>query len=271
MAAFSGFMAFLCILGMFLSLLWLVIALFRKRTLKSPLVMLFGCFVAIFLFAFIGTAFTTDEDKAAMAARESSRAIEKEGSRKAKEQSESAEEQKKVDESKKQKDLEESIRESVIESMNAESQQSTSVQEKIVQESVSVTVASVEAKEENPELSFTYDKMDVKFIEHKVEDNAWGDKCLVLYFDFTNNTDKNKAFIYSFDIKAFQNGVGLDNSFAHVNEETKNHSREIQPGTTVRVAESFVLGESKDKIDIEIEPYISITKKSLLKFSVALE
>lgn len=271
MVAFCGFMIALCIFGMFLSILWLGVALFRKMLIKSPLKMMLGCFVAVFVFAIIGNILTTDEDRAAMAARESSRAIEKEESRMAKEQSESIEEQRKVDESEKQKELEKSTRESIVVSTEAETQEFSSAQEETVSESVSATVATEGPQEAATDLSFTYDKMDVKFIEHKVENDMSGTQCLVLYFDFTNNSEENKTFFTSFDVKAFQNGVSLDESFIHVNEETKNHGREIQPGTTVRVAEAFVLSESKDTIDIEIEPYISFLKKSLLEFEVNLE
>ncbi|GLC79248.1 hypothetical protein [Lacrimispora brassicae] len=134
MVALSGFLIVLSILGIIFSLLWLGVAFFKGKRLKFPLLLSLGCFVSFFVFTFIGNALTTDEDRAAMAAREFSMAIEREESNKAKEQSES---QKKEEESKKRKDLEESIRESVVESMSTGRQEYTIVQESAITESAS--------------------------------------------------------------------------------------------------------------------------------------
>lgn len=51
----------------------------------------------------------------------------------------------------------------------------------------------------------------------------------------------------------------------HVNEETKNHGREIQDGTTARVAEAFVISEDRSDVKIEVTPYIDFTGKKLFE------
>lgn len=117
---------------------------------------------------------------------------------------------------------------------------------------------------------FSYDKMDVEFIECKIEDNAWGEKCFVVYFDFTNNSEENKTFMYSFSVKAFQNGVEMESSLGHVNDETKNHGKEIQPGATIRVADAFYIEDEKSAIEIEVEPWISFSDKKLFEMKIDL-
>lgn len=124
---------------------------------------------------------------------------------------------------------------------------------------------------ESDSLEFTYEKMYVKYLGYKVEKNATGDECLVLYFDFTNNSDKNQTFSHAFSVNAFQNGVELDGSYFHVNEETKNANKEILLGTTLKVAEQFIMPEDKSGILIEIKPLISFSDEKLLQFEIQIE
>lgn len=141
-------------------------------------------------------------------------------------------------------------------------------QERLAEESMIAEQERVEQEEQN---RFSYEKMDVEFIEYKIEDNAWGEKCLVVYFDFTNNSKENQTFIYAFTVKAFQNGVEMDLSTGHVNDETKNHGKEMQPGTTVTVAVAFYIEDEKSAVDIEVEPWISFANKKLFEKELVLQ
>lgn len=126
-------------------------------------------------------------------------------------------------------------------------------------------------EEKKNETSFSYEDMDVKFVKSKIEKNFADEKCLVLYFDFYNNTKENQAFYTNFSVKAFQEGVEIDSSMWEVNEETENDMKEVQPGKSVRVAVAFVLGESEEVVNIEIEPWITLSDDKLLEFDVELE
>lgn len=111
---------------------------------------------------------------------------------------------------------------------------------------------------------FTYKSKTVKYLKHEVTENDFGEKVLVVYYDFTNNSDDNAVFDYSFDDTCFQNGVEIKHSMWHANDESKNSGKEIQKGVTVTVASSFVLGDSEDDVTLEITPFIS-DKKLLTK------
>lgn len=140
------------------------------------------------------------------------------------------------------------------------------------EETLQDTVANTEdVTKEEPKNYFIYEGMSVEYIESKIEENSAGDKCLVLYFDFTNDTEENKAFSTSFSVYAFQNGVEIDHSMWHVNENTKNSNREVQPGTTVVVAESFVLSEDTSAVEIEIRPWVSFDDDILFELEIELE
>lgn len=137
-------------------------------------------------------------------------------------------------------------------------------------EDAEITQEKIIAKEKkkSSNKSFTYNDLYVKFVEAKIEDDYSGEECLVLYFDYTNNSDENESFLYSFTVRAFQNGVELDNSYFHVNDETKNKEREIQPGTSVRVATNFAIGEDRSPVDVEVTPWISFNDEVLANFTI---
>lgn len=127
---------------------------------------------------------------------------------------------------------------------------------------------TVEEKEELTD-EFTYRDMSVKYLKHEIVVDDIDQTVLVVYYEFTNNSDENKTFDYSFDDTCFQNGVEVEHSLWHVNDESKNSGKEIKTGTTITVASSFVLGESRDNIELEITPWIG--DKILLEKTLVLE
>lgn len=56
---------------------------------------------------------------------------------------------------------------------------------------------------------FTYENLTVKYLRHEIATNKAGEKVVVIYYDFTNNSDKNTSFDISFSDKVFQNGIIL--------------------------------------------------------------
>lgn len=144
------------------------------------------------------------------------------------------------------------------------------------QQSEETTVESTAVEEEKKQEKestneFTYEKMTVKYLRHEISENAAGDDVLIIYYEFTNNSKDNAAFGYSFSDKCFQNGVELEESVFHANDETKNSDKEIQPGTTLEVASAFMLGDSMDTVTLEIEPWVSFTDKKLMTLDLELE
>ena len=118
---------------------------------------------------------------------------------------------------------------------------------------------------------FDYDDMHVKYTGHEIGENMAGEKCLIVYFEFTNNSAENKSFIYSFTGKAFQNGVGLEDSLLFANDTCKNRDTEIQPGTTITVGKDFVLGEDMSNVTLQVTPWISVGEKILLETTLSLQ
>lgn len=118
--------------------------------------------------------------------------------------------------------------------------------------------------------SFSYEGMNVEYLGYELTENFAGEECLTVYYQFTNNSGKDKLFGYSFDDTAFQNGVALDNSLFHVNEDSKNSSRTIKSGTSIKVASSFVLKGDRSEITLQVEPWMSMKDEILMEAKIKL-
>lgn len=126
-------------------------------------------------------------------------------------------------------------------------------------------------EESKSDTEFDYDDMHVKYTGHEIGENMAGEKCLIVYFEFTNNSKENKSFAYSFTSKVFQNGVELDHSMLFANDICKNRDNEIQPGTTITVGEDFVLGEDRSTSTLQVTPWISVGENILLENKLSLK
>ena len=167
----------------------------------------------------------------------------------------------------------------IISSVETETGKEETITTESEQQEVEVTtkagkeseVKETESETEEPTTEFTYGKMTVKYLRHEITENEMGEDVLIVYYEFTNNSNDNQAFIYSFADACFQNGVQLDDSLFHANEQTRNADREIQPGATIEVASAFDLGDSRDTVTLEVEPWVSFTSNKLLTLELELE
>lgn len=66
-----------------------------------------------------------------------------------------------------------------------------------------------EKKEEQNLIDADVNDCHVKYIGASIEDNYVDESCLVIYYEFTNNSNENKCFDYTIGAKAFQDGVEL--------------------------------------------------------------
>lgn len=116
--------------------------------------------------------------------------------------------------------------------------------------------------------TFTYSKSTIKYLSHEIVKDG-EDDVLVVYYEFTNGEDEPQSFDLFITGKAYQNGVEVETSWTSVNDECKNADKEIQKGTTLKVADAYTLSESRDNVTIEFRPF-NIWSDSLL-WSTELE
>ena len=98
----------------------------------------------------------------------------------------------------------------------------------------------------------------ITYLQHEIVENMAGDKCVAVYYEFTNNSDESKTFDYTVSDKAFQDGIELETSLFHVNDDSKNSNAEIKPGVTITVCSGFVLRNEGSDIELEIGKWIAL-------------
>ena len=246
---------FICFIVFAIGFIKLIINFFKKKSKKKPVLMMIGSFVLVIALTFLAAACFPEEMEASRIANEE---------RSQQKEQEKAEKEKQKEEERQKKKEEQEAKKKAEEERKQQTEQAAAEEEKTQEE-------QKEKEEQEQAKEFTYSKMTVKYLRHEISENAAGDKVLIVYYDFTNNSKDNESFDYSFSDKCFQNGVELEGSMFHANDETKNSDKEIQPGTTLEVASAFMLGDSMDTVTLEIEPWGSWTNKKLMTLELELE
>ena len=111
----------------------------------------------------------------------------------------------------------------------------------------------------------TYEYLGVERMRNMADDD-----CIGLFFNFTNNDNENRAAAYVYQVQVFQDGVELDFSIFHVNDESKDSENEIQKGVTLKVCDGFVLRSGTSTAHVIVKPWISFNDKPLMEFDIEI-
>lgn len=121
-----------------------------------------------------------------------------------------------------------------------------------------------EKKDEEPDdgiINFDGKDYNVTYSRHEVGTDYEGNPCLFYYYNYTNNEDKASSVMTAATIKAFQNGVECDSAYVtEENEAITNYMKEIQPGTTLEICQTFKLSDTSE-VTIEASDFISLDDK----------
>ena len=99
------------------------------------------------------------------------------------------------------------------------------------------------------------------YSRHEVGTDYEGNPCLFYYYNFTNNKSEASSVMAVAMIKAFQNGVQCDSAYIlEENEAINNYMKEIQPGTTLEICQTFKLSDTSE-VTIEASDFISLDDK----------
>lgn len=80
-----------------------------------------------------------------------------------------------------------------------------------------------------------------------------GVSCILIYSDFTNNSDSPASADDNMLLRAFQDGVELEKVYdSSYSDETKNYGKNIKPGKTIEVCEIYQLSNKKSDVELEI-------------------
>lgn len=114
-----------------------------------------------------------------------------------------------------------------------------------------------------------YGDTTLKYLKHEIITDSNNREVVVVYFDFTNNSKDNEAFVYNYNVTCFQNGKELDYPLVSFGvDEYNNTARELQTGTNITVARIYIL-EDKSDVNLEVTPWGS--NKKLLNLTLKVE
>ena len=108
---------------------------------------------------------------------------------------------------------------------------------------------------QSPLFDFDINDSHVKYTKHECSTDYEGNACVIVYYDFTNKSDKALSAMGSGSyITAYQNGIECDRATvsSSSNKAIENHYKNIMPGITLNVAEAFKISDKSD-ITLTIE------------------
>lgn len=131
------------------------------------------------------------------------------------------------------------------------------------QSTTQTTAASnTSSEEENDEISnkgIVDDKYEVEILSYRIANDYSGSPCIVVSYNFTNNSDKNAAMLTSISANAFQNSVECETAVMPSDVMDSQPSlAQVQPGGTVTVECAYVLKDTTNPVTIQVGPLFSL-------------
>ncbi|WAJ24016.1 DUF5067 domain-containing protein [Lacrimispora xylanolytica] len=102
-----------------------------------------------------------------------------------------------------------------------------------------------------PLFDFAIKDSQVRYTKHEISTDYEGNACVIVYYDFTNKSDKELSAMGSGSyIKAYQNGIECDRAYlpSAENKAINNRTKNVMPGITLNVAEAFKISDKSDII-----------------------
>jgi len=86
---------------------------------------------------------------------------------------------------------------------------------------------------------------------------------VIITYDFTNNSDEAKSFVFAVSSTVFQDGIECEStisSFKDKSFNSDNQMKDIKPGATLEVQKIYKLNNETSDIEVEVSEWISFSK-----------
>lgn len=118
-------------------------------------------------------------------------------------------------------------------------------------------------------LNLTTEKFTIKYTKHVITKDFAGNPCIMVYYDYTNNSSSASSAMVDVSLKAYQHGEVCEAAIPENNDDAIDHyTAEIQPGQTVNVCQAFTLTDESD-VTVQAQEaysfYEDATAKQILK------
>lgn len=109
---------------------------------------------------------------------------------------------------------------------------------------------------------FEFDTKDwyIKYTGYELSNDYEGNPCVIIYYDYTNKeAEPQSAMAAWIGIDAFQNGVQCDSAPISIsenpNQSIENTYKQVMPGVTINVAESYRITDLSSLTIIVKDPF----------------
>lgn len=114
-------------------------------------------------------------------------------------------------------------------------------------------VSKTPASDTQSGFSFTASDYTMKYLKHEIGQDYKGNPCVLYYFTFTNTGSEATSAMVKTYFTFYQNGVQCESAMSdQVNEEMKNYSKKVMPGTSIDVCTDYVISDRSD-VTVEIK------------------
>lgn len=114
-------------------------------------------------------------------------------------------------------------------------------------------------------IDIDFGDFSVQYESYELATDYEKNPCIIVYFNFTNNSTESKNAGYSTHLKVFQDGVECDSAIIFEdNKYIDNYYKDITSGTTIKFGQAYVLN-SENEILLEMSESFSLngTKDSM--------
>lgn len=111
----------------------------------------------------------------------------------------------------------------------------------------SETSAGVQAASADDTIDMAGEKFTIHYTQHRIARDFGGKPCILVYYDYTNNSSSPSSAMVDINLQAYQNGELCEAAIPEKNDDAIDHfMTEIQPGETVNVCQAFALNGESD-------------------------
>lgn len=96
-------------------------------------------------------------------------------------------------------------------------------------------------------IDMTTDTFSIHYTKATVTTDYAGASCIMVYYDYTNNSSETSSALVDVNVRAYQNGVSLEATIPATDEAAvDNYMAEVSPGQTVTICQVYALNDTSD-------------------------
>ena len=150
-------------------------------------------------------------------------------------------------------------------------EESSDSEEAPAEESTEAPESTEEADPTAP-IKVECDEGVLEYLSYEMTSDYEGNPAILIHFNYTNNSDQSAIAQSYFYPQVFQNGVECDMAMLlDAPEAYSNLSKEIQPGTTLEVAFPYVLQDTTNPVDLEVQAMSEMFSDKVYKQTINLQ